>query len=86
MADRQRELAYACLLTFTTAAAVLLTSDFFEFSWRYQLPALVSLAPAGVLGIAVIFSRSGGRGRPVSGEAAIRPATEPAPVSTAAPR
>jgi hypothetical protein len=24
------------------------------FSWRYQLPALVTLVPAGVLGISVI--------------------------------
>jgi hypothetical protein len=86
MAGRQRELAYACLLTFTTAAAVLLISDFFEFSWRYQLPAVVSLVPAGVLGIAVIFNRSGGRGRLVSSETAIRPAAEPAPVSTGASR
>jgi hypothetical protein len=50
-----RRLALACLLMFTSAAAVLLVSDFFEFSWRYQLPALVTLAPAGALGIAVII-------------------------------
>jgi hypothetical protein len=54
MHRRQRELAQACLLMFTTAAAVLLVSDAFEFSWRYQLPALVTLVPAGALGIAVI--------------------------------
>jgi hypothetical protein len=59
MSPRHRELAHACLLTFTTAVAVLLASDFFEFSWRYQLPALVCLAPAGALGIAVIFGRAG---------------------------
>ena len=29
---------------------MLLISDVFEFSWRYQLPALVMLPPAGVLG------------------------------------
>ena len=51
----QRQLALACLLFFTTAAAVLLASDIFEFSWRYQLPALVTLPPAGALGIAVIM-------------------------------
>jgi 4-amino-4-deoxy-L-arabinose transferase-like glycosyltransferase len=50
----ERQLALACLLFFTTAAAVLLASDIFEFSWRYQLPALVTLPPAGALGIAVI--------------------------------
>src|SRR2546430_7033990 len=34
----QRHAAQACLLMFTSAAAVLLISDAFEFSWRYQLP------------------------------------------------
>jgi hypothetical protein len=52
-ADRQ--LAIACLLFFTTAVGVLLASDLFEFSWRYQLPGLVTLPPAGALGIAVIL-------------------------------
>jgi len=33
---------------------VLLASDAFEYSWRYQLPALVTLVPAGALGISVI--------------------------------
>jgi hypothetical protein len=50
-----RQLAQACLLFFTSAAAVTLVSDLLEFSWRYQLPALVILPPAGALGIAVIL-------------------------------
>jgi hypothetical protein len=54
----------ACLLFFTTAAAILLASDFFEYSWRYQLPALISLAPAGALGITVIRRRLGGARKP----------------------
>ena len=45
--SKQRQLAVACLLVFGTAVAVLLASDAFEFSWRYQLPALVTLPPAG---------------------------------------
>ncbi len=49
-----RQLALACLLCFLSGAPVLLASDLFEFSWRYQLPALVTLVPAGVLGISVI--------------------------------
>ena len=53
----QWELASACLLMFTTAVVLLLASDFFEFSWRYQLPAVVTLPPAGALGIAVITDR-----------------------------
>ncbi len=52
----QRATGAACLLTFLSAAAVLLASDFFEFSWRYQLPALVTLMPAGALGLTVIGS------------------------------
>ena len=51
----QRATATACLLAFLSAAAVLLASDLFEFSWRYQLPALVTLPPAGALGITVII-------------------------------
>jgi hypothetical protein len=47
-----RQVALACLLFTTSGAFVLLVSDLFEFSWRYQLPALVTLAPGGALGIA----------------------------------
>jgi hypothetical protein len=50
-----REPARACLLFFASAVSVLLVSDLFEFSWRYQLPALVTLVPAGALGIAVLL-------------------------------
>ena len=50
----QRATATACLLTFFSAVAVLLASDLFEFSWRYQLPALVTLPPAGALGLTVM--------------------------------
>jgi hypothetical protein len=50
-----RQLALACLLFFTSAVSMILASDLFEFSWRYQLYALVTLAPAGALGIGVII-------------------------------
>ena len=46
--------AAACLLFTATAVTVLLVSDAFEFSWRYQLPALVLLPPGGILGAAAI--------------------------------
>jgi hypothetical protein len=49
-----RRLGLACLAMFASGAFVLLVSDVFEFSWRYQLPALVTLVPAGALGISVI--------------------------------
>ncbi len=51
----QRQLSLACLLFFSTAAAVLLASDIFEFTWRYQLPALITLPPAGALGISILL-------------------------------
>ena len=50
-----RELGLACLALFASAASVILVSDAFEFSWRYQLPVLVALVPAGALGISVII-------------------------------
>ena len=42
-----RQQAGACLLFFACAVSVTLVSDLFVFSWRYQLPALVTLVPAG---------------------------------------
>ncbi len=52
-----RDLALACCLFLITAAVILLASDVPEFSWRYQLPAIVTLPPAGALGIAVILAQ-----------------------------
>jgi hypothetical protein len=56
-----RQLALACLLCFLSAGSLLLVSDLFEFSWRYQLPALVTLVPAGALGTGVILRLARGR-------------------------
>ncbi len=50
-----RQLALASLLFFGAAVSVTLVSDLFVFSWRYQMPALVTLVPAGVLGISVVI-------------------------------
>jgi hypothetical protein len=61
--DAQRDLSAACLLCFAVAVTLLLTSDVFEFSWRYQLPALVTLPPAGALGIMAVFGGLAGRRR-----------------------
>jgi hypothetical protein len=55
-AEPTRQVALACLLFFASAVALTLISDLFVFSWRYQLPALVTLVPAGALGISVITS------------------------------
>jgi hypothetical protein len=53
---RAGQLAVACLLFTATAVAMLLVPDVLEFSWRYQLPAVVTLPPAGVLGFSAILS------------------------------
>jgi hypothetical protein len=77
----QRQLSLGCLLFFTTAAAVLLVSDLFEFSWRYQLPALVTLPAAGALGLSLLIGCLRGRRH---GQA---PAEGPAPAcGTAGPQ
>jgi hypothetical protein len=54
------QLVLGCLLFFATGVAVLVASDFFEFSWRYQLPALVTLPPAAALGVAVLIDLARG--------------------------
>jgi hypothetical protein len=57
----RHDCALACCLFFITPAILLLASDIPEFSWRYQLPAIVSLPPAGALGVAVIVAHLRGR-------------------------
>jgi hypothetical protein len=52
-----RELAVACLLVTLAAVVLLLSSDAFEFSWRYQLPAVVMLPAAGALGLTAVAAR-----------------------------
>jgi hypothetical protein len=54
-----REPALGCLLLFASGVSVLLVSDVFEFSWRYLLPCLVTLIPAGALGITALARRVG---------------------------
>jgi hypothetical protein len=47
-------LSLACLLITGSAVAVLLGADLYEFSWRYQLPALVTLPIAAAIGATAI--------------------------------
>ncbi len=74
-------LALGCLLFFGSAVGILLVSDMFEFSWRYQLPALVTLPPAGALGIWAACRMLARRETP-STEATpvLQPAVEPSQV------
>ena len=64
---RTRQLALACLLFTGTAVVVLLAPDVYQFSWRYELPAVVTLVPAGVLGITALLSQLAAGRRPGGG-------------------
>ena len=61
--------ALACLLITGCAVAVLLGADLYEFSWRYQLPALVTLPVAGAFGVTALvgFFRARDRHRQAAG-------------------
>ena len=50
-----RPLALASLFFFAAGAIVLGGSDLLEFTWRYQIPAIVTLPPAGALGIGALI-------------------------------
>jgi hypothetical protein len=52
---RTSGLRSACLLWVVVGAGLLLSADLYLFSWRYQLPALVTLPPAGVLGLTALI-------------------------------
>jgi hypothetical protein len=72
---RRSGLRAACLLPTLCGLVLLLASDAFEFSWRYQLPALV-LAPLGAaLGVTAMFGIEE-RERRRSGHSPVR-GTEP---------
>ena len=65
--NRDRALRLGCLLATGLGTAAMLGADLYEFSWRYQLPALVTLPAAGALGAAVLVRLavtrwSGGQG------------------------
>jgi hypothetical protein len=46
----------ACLLWLSTGLGLLLAAALYEFSWRYTLPALVTLPPAAALALSVLTS------------------------------
>jgi hypothetical protein len=73
-------LGLACLLVTGSAVAMLLGADIYEFSWRYQLPALVTLPIAGALGATAIARQV--RGRRQAKTAAAAPAQQLATAQT----
>jgi hypothetical protein len=62
-APDDRMLAAGTLLVMLSVLAVVFGSDVFQFSWRYQLPTLVTLPLAGVLGGTLMASRLRARRR-----------------------
>jgi hypothetical protein len=50
-----RPIALACLLFYAAGVIVLGVSDLFEFTWRYQIPAIITLPVAGALGIGALM-------------------------------
>jgi hypothetical protein len=78
---RDPGLPLACLLTTGCAVAVLLGADLYEFSWRYQLPALVTLPVAGAFGATALARRIRARRQ----RAVALPAAAGTPVGPAAP-
>jgi hypothetical protein len=46
----------ACLLWLGAGLGLLLAADLYQFSWRYQLPALVTLPPAAALALSALTS------------------------------
>ncbi|MGH3182305.1 MAG: hypothetical protein ACRDOE_10440, partial [Streptosporangiaceae bacterium] len=73
---RDPGLALACLLITGCAVAVLLGADLYEFSWRYQLPALVTLPIAGALGATAVARQIRARRRPPGVRRGRRPSRE----------
>jgi len=64
---RRTELRVPCLLVTLAAVALLVGADAFEFSWRYQLPAVVLLPLAGALGVTALIRGRASRSAAPSG-------------------
>jgi hypothetical protein len=64
---RRTGLRVPCLLVTLAAVVLLVSSDAFEFSWRYQLPAIVLLPLAGALGVTALIRGRASRSAAPSG-------------------
>ena len=63
-----RQTAIACVFFFATGFFIVGVSDLFEFTWRYQLPATITLPPAGALGAAAMIIAARKRRDPVAAD------------------
>jgi hypothetical protein len=60
----------ACLLWLTAGLGLLFAAALYQFSWRYQLPALVTIPPAAALGLSALTSPRAAREPPATQEPA----------------
>src|SRR5262249_22323027 len=60
----------ACLLWLTAGLGLLFSAALYLFSWRYQLPALVTIPPAAALGLSALTSPGAAREPPATPEPA----------------
>jgi NADH:ubiquinone oxidoreductase subunit K len=58
----------ACLLWLAAGLGLLLAADLYEFSWRYQLPTLVTIPPAAALALSALTSPRTAREPPTTQE------------------
>jgi hypothetical protein len=82
---RARNLALASLAFFVTALGLLIIADLYVFSWRYQLQAIVTLPPAGVLGAAAAIQAIRYRRQRVLSPAEVAPAAGVGPAAEVGP-
>jgi len=58
----------ACLLWLAAGFGLLFAAALYQFSWRYQLPALVTIPPAAALGLSALTSSRAAREPPATQE------------------
>ncbi len=56
---------------------LLLAQDLVEFSWRYQLPAVITLPPAGILGVSALLALRRNGAEPAGRRNGAEPASSP---------
>ena len=56
----------ACLLWLSAGLGLLLADDLYQFSWRYQLPTLVTIPPAAALALSALTSPRTARELPMT--------------------
>lgn len=75
----------ACLLWLAVGLGLLLSASLYQFSWRYQLPTLVTIPPAAALGLSALTSPRAARERSATSEPAGPDDSAPAGPDNSAP-